>query len=38
MLVITSPIMLITGIAIKLYDGGPCLFQAEKMYDRGKSI
>lgn len=36
MLVITSPIMLITGIAIKLYDGGPVFFRQKRCTIGGK--
>ena len=35
-LIITSPIMLIVAVAIKLYDGGPVLFKQERCTINGK--
>lgn len=35
-LIITSPIMLIVAIAIKLYDGGPVMFRQERCTINGK--
>lgn len=35
-LVITSPIMLVTAVAIKLYDGGPVFFRQERCTIGGK--
>lgn len=35
-LVVTSPIMLIVAIAIKLYDGGPVMFRQERCTINGK--
>jgi len=35
-LVVTSPIMLVTALAIKLYDGGPVLFRQERCTINGK--
>ena len=37
-LVITSPIMLITAICIKAYDGGPVFFRQERTTFRGKNF
>lgn len=35
-LIVTSPIMLITAICIKLYDGGPVLYSQERLTRGGK--
>ncbi|MGN0634226.1 MAG: exopolysaccharide biosynthesis polyprenyl glycosylphosphotransferase [Oscillospiraceae bacterium] len=36
MLIIASPFMLVTAIAIKLYDGGPVLYSQERLTQNGK--
>lgn len=37
-IIITSPIMIITAVAIKLYDKGPVLFKQERMTENGKEF
>ena len=37
-LIITSPVMLITALAIKLYDGGPVMFRQKRCTIHGKTF
>lgn len=37
-LIITSPIMLVTALAIKLYDGGPVMFRQKRCTMNGKTF
>ncbi len=37
-LILLSPLMLITGLAVKLYDGGPALYKQTRLTKNGKSF
>ena len=37
-LILLSPLMLVTGLAVKLYDGGPALYKQTRLTKNGKSF